>query len=66
MTHSRIQWLIEKQEGLTEFTRQSLENLQLEKLNALLKKEKERAGYYKNLPEKLESLAELAELAMER
>ena len=62
MTHSRIQWLIEKQEGLTEFDRQSLENLQLEKLNALLKKEKERAGYYKNLPEKLESLTELAEL----
>lgn len=62
MTRSRIEWLIEKQEGLAAFDRQSLEVLQLEKLNALLKKEHERDGFYKNLPEKLGSLTELSSL----
>ena len=62
MTVSRINWLIEKQEGLTDLSREALERMQLEKLNALLKKEKERQGFYKNLPERLGSLAELAAL----
>ncbi len=62
MTKSRIEWLIEKQEGLAEINRRSLESMQLEKLNAVLKKEHERAGFYKELPERLESLSQLAAL----
>jgi len=62
MTISRINWLIEKQEGLTEQNREALERMQLKKLNALLKKEKERCGFYKHLPESLSSLSELASL----
>ena len=62
MTVSRINWLLEKQEGLTEFSREALERMQLDKLNALLKKEKERGGFYKNLPERLNSLSELSTL----
>lgn len=62
MTRSRIDWLFEKQEGLRDISRESLEALQLSKLNALLEREHQRQGYYKNLPEKLESLAELASL----
>ena len=62
MTTSRINWLIEKQEGLTELDRQSLDAMQLEKLNALLKKEKERQGFYKKMPEHLTSLTELQNL----
>lgn len=62
MTVSRINWLIEKQEGLRDISRESLEALQLSKLNALLMREHQRQGYYKNLPEKLDSLAALATL----
>ena len=62
MTRSRIEWLIEKQEGLRDFSRESLEALQLTKLNALLEREHERGGYYKNLPQRLDSLASLAAL----
>lgn len=62
MTVSRIEWLIEKQEGLADINRESLEALQLTKLNALLEREHQRQGYYKNLPEKLDSLAALATL----
>lgn len=62
MNISRINWLIEKQEGLTDINRQSLETMQLDKLNALLKREKERGGFYKDLPEQLDSLDELASL----
>ncbi|MBQ9732741.1 MAG: AMP-binding protein [Clostridia bacterium] len=62
MTESRINWLIEKQEGLTDHSREALERMQLTKLNALLKKEKERGGYFSKLPESLGSLAELSSL----
>lgn len=62
MNISRINRLIEKQEGVADVDRQTIEKLQLEKLNALLKREKERGGYYKDLPEKLSSLAELQSL----
>ena len=62
MTRSRIDSLIMMQEGLPDVTRQSLEMLQLEKLNQVLKREKARKGFYKELPEHLDSLTELAEL----
>ena len=62
MKRSRIDTFIQDQEGLPEVTRQSLDALALEKLNALLKREKERGGFYTGLPEQLDSLAELASL----
>lgn len=62
MTRSRIDELIKMQEGLPEVTRQSLEALQLKKLNAVLQREKARNGFYRHLPEHLESLAELSSL----
>ena len=62
MKRSRIDAFIQDQEGLPEVTRQSLDTLALEKLNALLKREKERGGFYTGLPEQLNSLAELASL----
>ena len=45
MTVSRIEWLIEKQEGLADINRESLEALQLTKLNALLMREHQRQGH---------------------
>ena len=62
MKKSRIDALLEKQEGMSEVNRKSIENMQLEKLNRLLKLEKERAGFYRNLPERLSSLDELSSL----
>ncbi|MBR6839512.1 MAG: phenylacetate--CoA ligase family protein, partial [Oscillospiraceae bacterium] len=48
-----------KAEALPAVTRESLDALQLKKLNAVLKREKARGGFYKNLPEHLDSLDEL-------
>ena len=62
MTRSRIDDMIKGQEGLTELNRQTLDCLQLEKLNALLRREKARGGFYRALPEKLDSLSELSAL----
>ena len=46
-------------EGMAELSRASLEALQLERLNALLAREKARGGFYSALPAELGSLAEL-------
>ena len=54
--------MICKQEGITEVTREELNRIQLQKLNIVLKREKEREGFYGNLPERLESLADLRSL----
>ncbi len=62
MRRSRIDDYIQTQEGLPEVTRQSLDALALGKLNALLRRERERGGFYAGLPEKLGSLKELADL----
>ena len=62
MSRPRIDTLISTQEGLTEVTRKSIEAMQLEKLNALLKREKARGGFYRGLPECLGSLDELRAL----
>ncbi len=43
-------------------SRQLLDTLQLNKLNDLLAREKERGGFYRNLPEHLNSLADLSSL----
>lgn len=58
----RIDALIMAQEGLSEVTRESIEDLQLEKLNRLLKREKARCGFYRELPERLDSLDGLRSL----
>ena len=62
MNRSRIDAYIMEKEALPEVTRESLEALKLGKLNALLKRERERGGFYKNLPERLDSLEELKNL----
>ena len=62
MKRSNIDAMICKQEGITEVTREELNRIQLQKLNIVLKREKEREGFYGNLPERLESLADLRSL----
>ena len=54
--------MICKQEEITDITREAINKIQLDKLNAVLKKEKERQGFYRDLPERLESLADLKNL----
>ena len=51
MKRSNIDAMICKQEGITEITRDEIHRMQLEKLNIVLKKEKEREGFYRDLPE---------------
>ena len=62
MKRSNIDAMICKQEDITELTREIINKIQLEKLNAVLKREKDRQGFYRNLPERLESLADLKTL----
>jgi len=59
---SNIDAMICKQEGITVLTREIINKIQLEKLNAVLKREKEREGFYRNLPASLESLDDLRTL----
>ena len=54
-------WICET-EGLPRLTRPALEGLQLRRLNALLARERARGGFYKDMPERLGSLAELERL----
>ncbi len=54
-------WVREK-EDVTSLTRREIERIQLEKLNQLLRRERARCGFYKNLPDKLESLNQLSQL----
>ena len=62
MKRSNIDAMICKQEEITDITREAINKIQLDKLNAVLKKEKERQGFYRDLPERLESLADLKNL----
>ncbi len=62
MDRSRIDAFITENEALPEITRESLEALQLKKLNELLKREKERGGFYQGLPAQLGSLEQLRSL----
>ena len=62
MNRSRIDALLCAQEGLTDVTRAGIERMQLQKLNALLAKEKERGGFYRDLPAHLGRLEDLAAL----
>ena len=62
MSRPRIDALLMMQEGIQAVTRESIQALQLKKLNALLAREKARGGFYRWLPERLESLEALASL----
>ena len=57
-----IDALLQAQEHMERVDRASIRSMQLKKLNTLLKREKERCGYYRNLPEHLNGLEELAGL----
>ena len=62
MKISKLDDWVKEKENLECVTRQEIEAVQLKKLNRLLMREKERCGFYKHLPERLESLSELAML----
>ena len=56
MRRSRLDALICRQEGMTSLSRAEIEAMQLRHLNALLKKEHDRQGFYRDLPASLRSL----------
>ncbi|MBO6092325.1 MAG: AMP-binding protein [Oscillospiraceae bacterium] len=62
MRRSRLDALICEQEHLETLTREEIETVQLEKLNRLLLREKKRVGFYRNLPDHLNQLSDLASL----
>lgn len=62
MKRSRIDEMICRQEGLTELTEEGIKLVQLCKLNGLLRRERERGGFYAHLPEELSSLDEFTSL----
>lgn len=62
MTRTKLENWIEGKEGLRPLTREGLEALQLARLCDLLSRERERGGFYKDVPERVGSLAELAVL----
>lgn len=62
MSMPRIDALLQAQEGLDRVDRETIEAIQLKKLNRLLAREKERGGFYRELPERLFSLADLSSL----
>ena len=62
MRKTRLENWICEVEGLSALDRETLEDIQLRRLNELLAREKARGGFYKGLPERLASLAELRHL----
>ena len=62
MKRTNLDKWIETTEGIAHLTRENLEQLQLCRLNEMLKRLKDREGFYKDYPEKLDSLAELRKL----
>lgn len=62
MKKSRLDETILEAEGMENLKRADIEAMQLRKLNELLSREKKRGGFYGSLPEKLDSLDELASL----
>lgn len=62
MRKTRLENWICEVEGLSALDRETLEDIQLRRLNELLAREKARGGFYKGLPERLGSLAELRHL----
>ena len=66
MRRTNLENWIEKTEALPKLTREGLECLQLRRLNETLARVKARAGFYKDYPEKLESLSDLRKLPFTR
>lgn len=62
MKRTNLDSWIETIEGIPHLTRENLEQLQLRRLNEMLKRLKDRGGFYKDYPEKLDSLADLQKL----
>ena len=62
MRKTRLENWICEVEGLSALDRETLEDIQLLRLNELLAREKARCGFYMGLPERLGSLAELRRL----
>lgn len=64
MRRSRLDALILEQEGIAPTSRAEIEAMQLKKLNALLQREHDRQGFYRDLPASLRSLDELQSLPL--
>lgn len=62
MKRTNLENWIETTEGLPRLTREGLDELQLRRLNETLARLKARGGFYKDYPEKLESLSDLRKL----
>ena len=62
MKRTNLDTWIETTEGIPHLTREKLEQLQFHRLNEMLKRLKDRGGFYKDYPEKLDSLADLRNL----
>lgn len=62
MKRTNLENWIEKTEQMPQLTRQALEKLQLMRLNQTLARMKAAEGFYRDYPEKLESLSELQKL----
>ena len=62
MRKTRLENWICEVEGLSTLDRETLEDIQLRRLNELLVREKARGGFYKGLPERLSGLDELGAL----
>lgn len=66
MKRTNLDTWIEITERIPHLTRENLEQLQLCRLNETLKRLKDRGGFYKDYPEKLDSLADLQKLPFTR
>ena len=62
MKRTKLDTWIETTERIPHLTRENLEQLQLCRLNETLKRLKDRGGFYKDYPEKLDSLTDLRNL----
>ena len=62
MKRTNLENWIEATEALPQLTREGLEAMQLKRLNEMLVRVKARGGFYKDYPDKLESLAQLRTL----
>lgn len=62
MKRTNLENWIETIEALPKLTREGLEELQLKRLNETLAKLKARGGFYKDYPDKLDSLSDLQKL----
>ena len=62
MKRTNLDGWIRRQEGVQDLERKQIEEIQLRKLNILLNREKERGGFYRFLPDRLDTLEDLRRL----